>query len=377
MKSAEAVVEAVQVNQPVQQAVHPAVRPSLQPRPALTLVNPQRLNALEQSECFLGVSPNVVALKEFISVQASQQQPVLLIGERGLRQEQLARALHQASANWAQPFLAVNAHGLSDEALHTLLFGTRGMIESNPQGTIYVNELTSLPPLLQQRFAAHLEEQRWRAHSGRSQGPRLMFATEYDPTGMRAENRIAYGLVELLKPYSFTVKPLRERSEDIVYVARHLVERLTRKLGKGAHEIAPTGLRVLMAEDDGLNAAMLRTVLEQLGHRVVHAQNGKRALELARICEFDVIMLASRMPEMDGPETTAAIRALGDGSRDTAIVAVIGGDAEEARECLDAGADTVMRKPVTVSGVARAMAESVGRKRADTPGRPAFKAVNG
>lgn len=262
MKSAEAVVEAVQVNQPVQQAVHPAVRPSLQPRPALTLVNPQRLNALEQSECFLGVSPNVVALKEFISVQASQQQPVLLIGERGLRQEQLARALHQASANWAQPFLAVNAHGLSDEALHTLLFGTRGMIESNPQGTIYVNELTSLPPLLQQRFAAHLEEQRWRAHSGRSQGPRLMFATEYDPTGMRAENRIAYGLVELLKPYSFTVKPLRERSEDIVYVARHLVERLTRKLGKGAHEIAPTGLRVLSEYSWPGNIDELEAVLE-------------------------------------------------------------------------------------------------------------------
>lgn len=138
----------------------------------------------------------------------------------------------------------------------------------------------------------------------------------------------------------------------------------------------PTGLRVLMAEDDGLDAAMLRTILEQLGHRVVHAQNGKRALELARICEFDVIMLDGRMPELDGPQTAAAIRALDGGSRDTAIVAVIGGDAEEARECLDAGADSVMRKPVTVSGVARAMAESFGRKRAGAPGRPMFKAAN-
>ncbi len=126
---------------------------------------------------------------------------------------------------------------------------------------------------------------------------------------------------------------------------------------------APGGLRVLIAEDDGLNAAMLRTILEQLGHRVVHAQNGKRALELARICEFDVIMLDGRMPEMDGHQAAAAIRALDAPSRNTAIIAVIGGDAEEARECLDAGADTVMRKPVSVSGVARAVAEAGSRPR--------------
>ncbi len=121
---------------------------------------------------------------------------------------------------------------------------------------------------------------------------------------------------------------------------------------------------MLIAEDDGLNAAMLRTILEQLGHRVVHAQNGKRALELARICEFDVIMLDGRMPEMDGHQAAAAIRALDAPSRNTAIIAVIGGDADEARECLAAGADTVMRKPVSVSGVARAVAEAGSRPRA-------------
>jgi transcriptional regulator with AAA-type ATPase domain len=68
----------------------------LQPRPALSLVGTPRSLSLTQFECFAGVSPNVIALKEFISVQASQSQPTLLIGERGLRQEQVARVLHQA-----------------------------------------------------------------------------------------------------------------------------------------------------------------------------------------------------------------------------------------------------------------------------------------
>lgn len=124
-------------------------------------------------------------------------------------------------------------------------------------------------------------------------------------------------------------------------------------------------LRVLVAEDDALNAAMLRAILEQLGHQVVHAHNGKRAFELARLAEFDLLMLDGRMPHLDGPQTAAAIRALDSPIANAPIIAVIGGDADEARECLDAGADTVLRKPVTVAGVARAVADAAARSRAE------------
>jgi CheY-like chemotaxis protein len=120
-------------------------------------------------------------------------------------------------------------------------------------------------------------------------------------------------------------------------------------------------LRVLIAEDDALGAAMLRTILEQLGHRVVHAHDGRRALELAQLCEFDLIMLDGRMPLLSGAQTTQAIRTMGGTAAATPIVAVIGGDAEEMRACLDAGADEVLRKPVTVSSVARAAAGVLNR----------------
>jgi DNA-binding NtrC family response regulator len=221
------------------------VRPPLQPRPGLTLVGAPRVLPLDQYECFVGVSTNVSALKEFISVQASQLQPTLLIGERGMRQEQIARVLHQASENWSQPFFSVNAHSLDSDALHSLLFGPRGMIETCERGTIYVNELTRLPALLQQRFAAHIEEQRWRAHSGKRNGPRLVFGTEWNPSDLKAENRIAYGLVELLRPMGFSLKPLRERSEDIPYLVRHLVERIVKRLNKGPHEITTGAMKML------------------------------------------------------------------------------------------------------------------------------------
>lgn len=122
-------------------------------------------------------------------------------------------------------------------------------------------------------------------------------------------------------------------------------------------------LRVLIAEDDALNAAMLRAILEQLGHQVVHAQNGRRAVDLATVCEFDLVMLDGRMPVLDGPQTAAELRALPGAGGQMPIIAVIGGDADEARECTEAGADTVLRKPVSVAGVARAVADAAALTR--------------
>ena len=124
------------------------------------------------------------------------------------------------------------------------------------------------------------------------------------------------------------------------------------------------GLKVLMAEADGLNAAMLRTILEQLGHQVVHAQNGRRAVDLARAVGFDLIMLDGRMPEIATPSAIDAIRELPEPVGRVPIVAVIGGDAaEEASACQAAGADAVMRKPVSVAGVARAIAEATAQRK--------------
>ena len=121
---------------------------------------------------------------------------------------------------------------------------------------------------------------------------------------------------------------------------------------------APRMMRVLIAEDDALNAAMLRAILEQLGHQVVHAQNGRRAADLAKIAEFDLLMLDHRMPVLDGPGAAASLRGADGPNRETPIIAVIEGDGEEASEFLDAGADIVLRKPVSVAAVARALADA-------------------
>ena len=121
-------------------------------------------------------------------------------------------------------------------------------------------------------------------------------------------------------------------------------------------------LRILVAEDDALNAAMLRAILEQLGHQIVLAQDGRRAADLARGCDFDLVMIDGRMPVLDGPHAIAEIRSQARGMS-VPIIAVTGGDAEEVRECAAAGANAVLRKPVSVGTVARAVADAIAAGR--------------
>jgi signal transduction histidine kinase/ActR/RegA family two-component response regulator len=131
------------------------------------------------------------------------------------------------------------------------------------------------------------------------------------------------------------------------------------------------GLRVLVAEPDPLGVAMLRTVLEQLGHDVLAARDGRRALELARSGVVDLIVLGGWTSDGDGSETVRAMRASEGPLAEAPIIAMIAGDADEARLCREAGADEVLRKPVTVTGVARAMATALRRERGKTARRTA------
>ena len=220
---------------------------------------------LREGDCFIGVSAYVAQLKEFIGAQAMQRHPVLLIADPGLRPEQVARALHEAGPQRALPFYSVNARSLSGEALHRLLFGPHGVIETCQRGTVYLNDLASLPVMVQQRFAACIEEHRWRHSSGDPLQQRLVFATEWNPgaeTKISAENRLAYGLVEVLRQSSFRLKPLRERSEDIPYLAAHLAERLAQRLRRGAVELTPGALKALTDYEWGGNVDELEAVLE-------------------------------------------------------------------------------------------------------------------
>ncbi|MBA3962350.1 MAG: response regulator [Chthoniobacterales bacterium] len=107
-------------------------------------------------------------------------------------------------------------------------------------------------------------------------------------------------------------------------------------------------LRILLAEDNAINRAVATGVLEKQGHEVVHAENGREAVEAMERGQFDLVLMDIQMPEMDGFEATSRIRELEKSSaRPTPIVAMtahaMAGDRER---CLAAGMDDYIAKPL-------------------------------
>ncbi|HVD06064.1 MAG TPA: ATP-binding protein [Gemmatimonadaceae bacterium] len=110
---------------------------------------------------------------------------------------------------------------------------------------------------------------------------------------------------------------------------------------------ASSRLRVLLAEDNAVNALLASVLLRKGGHLVTHVVNGQLALDAMALSEFDLVLMDGQMPVMDGLEATAAIRRSEVRTgRHTAIVALTAhAMAEDRKRFLDAGADGYLTKP--------------------------------
>jgi CheY-like chemotaxis protein len=109
--------------------------------------------------------------------------------------------------------------------------------------------------------------------------------------------------------------------------------------------IAP--LRVLLAEDNAVNALLASVLLRKVGHHVTHVVTGRQALDVLALHQFDLILMDMQMPDMDGLEATAEIRRLeARTGRHLAIVAFTAhAMAEDRKRFLDGGADGYLTKP--------------------------------
>ncbi|MFC1833333.1 response regulator [Thermodesulfobacteriota bacterium] len=118
------------------------------------------------------------------------------------------------------------------------------------------------------------------------------------------------------------------------------------------------GLSILVAEDNRVNAKLAKLLLEKGGHTVVIAENGRVGLEILKQEKIDLIFMDVQMPEMDGLEATAAIRAAEQGSTDhIPIVAMTARAIKGDREmCLQAGMDYYVSKPIRPADLQDAIA---------------------
>ena len=117
-------------------------------------------------------------------------------------------------------------------------------------------------------------------------------------------------------------------------------------------------LEILLVEDKPLNQKLAAYILEKSGHRVTRANNGREALELYRKRRYDLIFMDIHMPEMDGLETTAQIRAAEqEENRHTPIIAMTAYDTDEDQNLfLQSGMDYCVTKPFNSDDLYNALA---------------------
>jgi signal transduction histidine kinase/ActR/RegA family two-component response regulator len=119
-------------------------------------------------------------------------------------------------------------------------------------------------------------------------------------------------------------------------------------------------LRILVAEDNVVNQKLAQRAIEKMGHSIVVAGNGLRAVEAAAAQSFDLILMDLQMPEMDGFEATARIRqAELPAGRHTQIIAMTASAMQGDREnCLRSGFDNYISKPVDLHVLAKMIEQS-------------------
>ena len=107
-------------------------------------------------------------------------------------------------------------------------------------------------------------------------------------------------------------------------------------------------IRILLAEDNAINALLTRTLLEAEGHTVDTVEDGALAVEAMKTAKYDLIFMDMRMPNMDGLEATRKIRALPNVSKALPIVALTANAFDDDRNaCFDSGMNDFMTKPVS------------------------------
>lgn len=255
--------------------------------PALVECRKQQALALEgevlrerwqQESEIVGTSSALANVVKKIALFAGNSLPVLIQGEAGTGKDLVARAIHQAGANTAGPYLVVRCQQDADNYVESELFGherdafasaysmEHGKAELARGGTLMLDEVGALAGSLQAKLVRALEGHGFERIGGAQRIPcnfRLMATTSRNLAQLVKEGKFRGDLFERIAKQSLTIPPLRERPQDVPLLAQHFLRQFATDAARKVENFSPGALLKMGKHHWPGNVRELRNAIER------------------------------------------------------------------------------------------------------------------
>jgi two-component system, NtrC family, response regulator AtoC len=207
---------------------------------------------------FIAASPAMRKIRSQAALVANVDIPVLLLGESGTGKEVLARLIHKLSPRAHRTFLKVNCAAVPADLLESELFGYEpgaftgathakpGKVEICNKGTILLDEIGEMPPLLQAKLLHVLQDQQFSRLGSRSVikvDVRILAATNINIPEALATKRLREDLYYRLNAFTLHLPPLRDRKEEVPILLKHSMTRMAERYARAPLPLTPALLK--------------------------------------------------------------------------------------------------------------------------------------
>lgn len=238
-----------------------------------------------RQECYgkvdgiVGESEDMIRVKNLIlKIARSDATTVLIQGESGTGKELVAKAIHHSSARNDKPFMAINCAALPVTLLETELMGhekgaftdakaaKKGLFELADGGTVFLDEIGDMPMSMQAKLLRMLEEKTFKRVGGVKDikvDVRLISATNQELSRAMNEGTFRKDLFYRLQVVPIYLPPLRDRSGDIVLLARHFIEYFNAECHKNVQRISKEAEQIMLSYSWPGNVRELKNAIER------------------------------------------------------------------------------------------------------------------
>jgi two-component system response regulator PilR (NtrC family) len=220
----------------------------------------------------------MLALYDLLEKIAPTKTNILITGESGTGKELAAKAVHYNSSRKDKPFVTLNCGAIPESLIESELFGhmkgaftdaiatKKGLFEMADEGTIFLDEISELPLLMQVKLLRVLQDKEFKRVGGTDDirvDVRIISATNKDLEEAVKEKRFREDLFYRLNVIQVKMPPLRDRKEDIPILASHFLKKYSEELNKNIFKVSPEALTMLLNYGYPGNVRELQNIIER------------------------------------------------------------------------------------------------------------------